>query len=130
MADDHKKMSAILEEHRKKNPDQAFRFIDADPKVLPDRINDGWNPVKSATATAGTVGEVRVGDLILAARPRKEDDEQRREEAQKTRAQINAPLNQYYESLQRLQGGGTQYLKPLSPADLEASRENWKGGKR
>ena len=123
MADVRKKMQDLLDEHRKKFPDQAFRFIDADPKVLPDRINDGWNPVKTAGATAGTSGEIRVGDNILAARPRKEDDEDRRREAEKTRAQINAPLDQFYEKLGRL--GGSQYLRPLTPAQLEASRESW-----
>lgn len=129
MADVQKQMQDLLDEHRKKYPDKAFRFVDADPKVLPDRINDGWQPVKNATATAGTSGEIRVGDSILAARPRKEDDEERASQARKTQAQVNAPLAQYYEALERSGGrGGTKYLKPLTPAALEGDGRTWSGG--
>jgi hypothetical protein len=129
--DVHKQMEQKLNEYRKKHPDLAFRFIDTAPDILRERTqSDGYQVYKEGnSATAGTVGEVRVGDLILAARPRKEEDEERQRQTERTRAQIHAPLNRYYGDIDRL-GAGGKYIKPLTPGEVEGDQGKWRGGNR
>lgn len=126
MADLHKQLEQKLEEVQKKHPELSLRWLDSTPDVLRERTQtDGWNVYKEGNqAVAGTVGEIRVGDLVLGARPKKESEEERRRQAEKTRNQIHAPVNQYYGELQHM-GAGGKYIKPLTPDEL--AREKWRG---
>src|SRR3989304_8369720 len=104
-----------LDKYNKEHPDREGRFIDSHPDVLRDRLNDGWLVHKEGNlATAGTVGEVRVGDLILASKTRKEVEEDRKRQEQRTSDQLHAPVNRFETELGQL-GGSGRYIKPMSP---------------
>lgn len=130
MADLSKQLQQKLDEVQKKHPDLSLRWLDSNPDVLRERTQgDGWNVYKESDQTkAGVVGEVRVGDLVLGARPRKEVEQERRELEAKTRDQIHAPLNTYYGDLERM-GAGGKYIRPMTPGELERDKGNWKGGR-
>lgn len=127
MPDIEKMMRQKMEEVQKKHPDLSLRWLDSSPDVLRERTEvDGWKVYKDSNqASASAAGEVKIGDLVLGARPRKESEEDRRSQGERTRSQIHAPLNQYYSDLERL-GAGGKYIKPLSPEELNRDKK-WKG---
>lgn len=121
MADVHAYMQKKLAEYRKKNPELAYRFIDTTPDILKIRTQiEGWNVVKEAGS--GTAGEVRIGDLILAAKPRKDVIEEQKALALKSRHAVEAPMRNYYSKLERDSGG---YIVPMSPEELSRNKSNW-----
>lgn len=127
MPDVHKMMQQKLDEIQKKHPELSLRWLDSNPDVLRERTQvDGWNVYKEGNKDAASVaGEIKVGDLVLGARPRKESEEERRSQGERTRSQIHAPLNQYYGEMERL-GAGGKYIKPLSPEELSRDK-SWRG---
>jgi len=127
MSDLHKMLQQKMDEVQKKHPELSLRWLDTNPEVLRERTQvDGWNVYKDGSpVTAGNQGEVKVGDLVLGARPRKESEEDRRSQGERTRSQIHAPLNQFYGEMERL-GGGGRYIKPLSPEELNRDKK-WRG---
>ena len=129
MPDLHKMLQQKMDEVQKKHPDLSLRWLDSNPEVLRERTQtDGWNVYKESDQTkAGTVGEIKVGDLVLGARPRKESEEERRSQAEQTRNQLHAPLNQFQSDIERLGGSGERrYLKPLMPDEV-ARDKKWRG---
>lgn len=123
MADVHAFMAMKLAEYRKKNPELAYRFIDAAPDVIKSRIElDGWRPVKEVGS--GVAGEVKIGDLILAAKPRKEVEEEKKKLQAKTKQALASTTRKFYSDLGRY-GGYGQYLKPLTPEQIERGSNDW-----
>lgn len=125
----HEKLQKELEEKQKQHPELSLQWVDTHPDVLRDRINvDGFQPLKETDPKkAGTNGEIRVGDLILAGRPRKEAEEERKRIQAKTRGQIESPVSQFEAELDR--AGGGKYLKPMTPNELARDRSSYKGGR-
>ena len=121
MADVHAYMQKKLAEYRKKNPELAYRFIDTTPDILKIRTQiEGWNVIKEPGS--GTAGEVRIGDLILAAKPRSEVIEEQKRLAAKSKQSLEAPMRQYYSKLELDSGG---YIVPISPEELSRNKSNW-----
>lgn len=113
MSDVQEHMQRVLKEARAKNPGLAYRFIDAAPDELRRRTeSDGWKIAKDKIGEGAR--EVRVGDLILACKPRKDVDEERKRTEQKTGRALDSATNQYYNRLSR-EGGGGRYIGPLTP---------------
>lgn len=128
----HEKLQKTLEEYQKKDPDKSFQWIDSAPDVLRDRVNvDGFQVVKEGDQSkAGVAGEVRVGDLILAARPRKEAIEERERLKRKTRQRIESPALEFEAALEK-SGAGGKYLKPMSSDEIARDRgTRYKGGNK
>jgi hypothetical protein len=113
MANHYEQMRRALDEQKKKNPELAYRFIDSKPEELRNRIEgDGWKIIKKEGA--GVTGEIRVGDLVLAGRPRKEVEEEQAANAKRASMSLDAPVNQFNSDISRI-GGRGRYLQPMSP---------------
>ena len=115
MSDVQQHMTRILTEHRKKNPELAYRFVDSKPDELRIRTEtDGWKLVKQEGA--GTAGEVRVGDLLLAAKPRKEIEEEQARDRKRSARALDSGVSQFNSDIKRA-GGQGRYLQPLTPEE-------------
>lgn len=109
MPDVQHNMQRLLKEAKEKNPELAYRFIDSTPDIMRERLqSDEWKLAKRDGQ------EVRVGDLILACKPRKDIEEQKKREAEKNSRLIDSVTSQYYETINR-HGAGGKYLAPLTP---------------
>lgn len=121
----HEAMMSKLDEYRKKDPKYAYRFIDKNELKTRTEV-EKYELIKEQGS--GTLGEVAVGDLVLARRPREVDEEIRRHEYEVNAAALANSDNQFYDKLNRIGGAGT-YLQPLTPNQLARDRD-FKGGKK
>lgn len=106
-------MTAEIEQERKKHPELSYLFISSNPDRMRESMLDGWNPIKREGA--GTVGEVRVGDLILAARPMQASEDERRESARRAGGALDAVERKFAADLKNV---GGKYLTPLNNAQI------------
>ncbi len=129
MADVQEHMQRILKEHKDKNPELSYRFIDGTPEVLRVRTeSDGFKIIKRADTPVGQTGEIRVGDLVLAAKPRKEIEEQQAREHKKTGGLLRSIEDQYHSRILR-DGAGGRYLAPIGGPQSDNRQFYDKGGK-
>lgn len=116
MADIHALMKHEIAEAKKRDPNLAYRFISAHSDELRTRVElDGWKPIK--LDGRGTAGEIRVGDQLLAGKPRKDVEEEQKELAAKARGDIRAAERAFTQEINQA-GGYGRYLAPLSPEEL------------
>lgn len=112
--DIHEFMKRKIAEQKKKNPELAYRFISKKAEDLAISMElEGWKPIKEVGS--GTAGEIAIGDLLLAGRPRAMDDEQKKDDQKRARAAIEAPTQRYTTNLGRDSGG---YVMPLTQEEL------------
>lgn len=122
MPDYAKIMEHQIREQQEKHPELSYCFISSTPERMNESMLDGWKPVK--VEGAGAVGEIRTGDLILAARPREISDAERREGARRAGGALEAVDRKYAADLKAV---GGKYLEPLNNAQL-ARDESFKKG--
>lgn len=68
------------------------RWLNSDPRVMPKRINAGWEPV---------VPTIRRGDTILARRPKELTEAERTRIKQLTKQREDAPMRRFESDAQR-----------------------------
>jgi hypothetical protein len=115
VVDFHKVMKMKQKEMQAKYPDLALCWLDKKPEALQSSMMlQGWKPLKGGE---GAAGEIRVGDLILAGRPKEVHEKDKKELQTRTRKALDA-TKQTFERRINTDGAGGRFLKPLSESEM------------